>query len=203
MNIKNNQSIFDAMGTKYIQEDARWGDDLDIIQTAINKIESPIKYLDVGCGTGFHISKIAKLLPDAEITGMDFSQTMLDITTSELRKQDIHNVTLQNVDITKSDWDVNEKFNLITFLNGGLGNLHVENKNPSDIRKQAIKNISQHLDSNGYLILSVYNRDKIHTDYGSNLVIKAESDIKNGDLIVQYTINKQQTSIRFLFTLVY
>ena len=62
---------------------------------AINKLsDSHVKILDLCCGTGDIINLIRKKYPNSEITGIDFSENMLDIAKSKFKdinfiKQDI------------------------------------------------------------------------------------------------------------------
>lgn len=45
----------------------------------IAALARPARILEVGCGTGKNLAALARLFPQAEITGVDLSATMLDI----------------------------------------------------------------------------------------------------------------------------
>lgn len=48
--------------------------------------QSPIKVLEVGCGTGVNLRKLAKLFPKAELLGLDISGDMLNRAEKNLNK---------------------------------------------------------------------------------------------------------------------
>lgn len=47
------------------------------LRRAEGKQQQPLRILDVGCGTGLLLAKIAEMLPEAELYGVDASQPML------------------------------------------------------------------------------------------------------------------------------
>lgn len=49
---------------------------------------SPVKILDVACGTGDVAFRLHEIYPDAEITGLDLSEGMLDVARVKLSKMD-------------------------------------------------------------------------------------------------------------------
>ncbi len=51
----------------------------DIVSSPIKETKEPIEILDLGCGTGLEISSILKKAPNAKITCIDMSDSMLDI----------------------------------------------------------------------------------------------------------------------------
>lgn len=89
MKIGKNDSIYKIIAPHYIREDKHWGADLDIIKLTIDELLSRTKkrihYLDVGCGTGFHVASIGEIYPEISITGADYSPPML----REARKKSV------------------------------------------------------------------------------------------------------------------
>lgn len=68
--------------------------------------------LDIGCGTGKSIKLMTKLFPNAEISGLDLSQSMLNIASKKLHND--HNVTFYK-SFYPSDSIKAQKFDLILF----------------------------------------------------------------------------------------
>lgn len=191
--INNNKKVFERIATKYIREDRHWGSDLDLIKISIEEIlkaKNNLKWLDIGCGPGFHIASIGELYPEIKITGIDYSNLMLKQACKKIKKLNLKNITLKAKNIIEDN--IEEKYDLITFLNNGFGNLYKEGFNPNKIREQIIKKITKSLNKKGYLILSVYNREKLEINYGNNLrLLKDLSDINQGDLFVEYIPNSK------------
>lgn len=197
----NNKDIFERMandflkgGSSYIREDSHWGSDLDIIKTSIDDLllrKKYIRWLDVGCGPGFHLTSIAELYPEIEAFGIDYSPLMLKEAKTRIEKLGLNNITLEESNIT--EYTPIDKCHLITFLNNGLGNLCKNGTDPKIIRKKTIQKLVNILYTNGYLILSAYNREKLNPKYGSNLkLLKNLSDLENGDLFIEWVPSKNK-----------
>ena len=80
-----------------------------------DKLKSGMKVLDVGCGSGRIINKLASLYPSSQFTGIDLSQEAIGHATDEARASSLLNTELIVRDL--SDFDVTapeEKFDLIT-----------------------------------------------------------------------------------------
>jgi len=184
----NNKDIFEKMARDYIREDSHWGSDLDLIKTSFNELikrENNPKWLDIGCGPAFHVASIGEFYPEVKITGIDYSPFILEQAKKRIRKLGLENITLIEEDIIK--YPLNEKYDLITFLNNGFGNLYQNGSNPKEVRDKVINKIVNSLNKEGYFILSVYNKRKLNTDYGPNLKLLEDlSDLKNGDLFVEW-----------------
>jgi SAM-dependent methyltransferase len=67
----------------YQQHMGRWSQRLAIIFTDFATVRSPNSVLDVGCGTGSLTFVLAKHLPGAKITGIDFSQAYVDFARTQ------------------------------------------------------------------------------------------------------------------------
>jgi ubiquinone/menaquinone biosynthesis C-methylase UbiE len=59
------------------------------------KKEYPI-IVDVGCGPGFLLFEIAKLMPDFELIGVDFSEDMLRIAREKAAEKDLNLITFKH-----------------------------------------------------------------------------------------------------------
>lgn len=103
-----------------------------------------LKILDVCCGTGILTKKVAKLLPDAEFVGVDFSIEMLKIAKERLTE---YNFTHKVCDICDNKEMENlEDFDLI-ISSYGLHNIHGLKQ-----KRQAYNNILCHLKSGGQFV---------------------------------------------------
>jgi ubiquinone/menaquinone biosynthesis C-methylase UbiE len=59
------------------------------------KKENPI-IMDVGCGPGFLLFEIAKLIPDSELIGIDFSEDMLRIAREKEAGNELNSITFKH-----------------------------------------------------------------------------------------------------------
>lgn len=165
------------------------------------KNHSPVRWLDIGCGPGFHLASIAEMYPEVEAVGLDYSSSMIRIAQRRVKKLGLTNIHLREEDIR--EYTRKERYSLVTFLNNGFGNLHEEGTDSQTIREAAIQKIARILDDNGYLIISVYDRAKVPIKYGGNLELIADSsDLSKGDLFVAYrpTPNSEITYYSHWFT---
>lgn len=67
--------------------------------------------LDLGCGDGEITSKIAKLIPRGEITGLDISPEMIEFAQNHYQKCNIKNIHFFNQDM--SSISSNEEFDMV------------------------------------------------------------------------------------------
>ncbi|MBF8436342.1 methyltransferase domain-containing protein [Halanaerobiaceae bacterium Z-7014] len=76
------EEFFDLRATGYDGHMAENVNDYEVFYNSIAepilKTESPIKLLDLGCGTGLELEYIFAKAPNADVTGIDLSQEMLD-----------------------------------------------------------------------------------------------------------------------------
>lgn len=179
-------SIFDAFASSYIREDANWGCDLDILKDALrDKTDMRARYLDLGCGPGFHVGALALLHPEVDVTGADSSATMLEKARSTLERLRVRNVRLIHADITESP--IQGTYDVVSCLNNTLNNLYEPDACPIELRKKMVGRMRSLLEKDGCLVLSVYNREKLNLrKYGKNFSILPESDVRRGDLFIEY-----------------
>jgi 2-polyprenyl-3-methyl-5-hydroxy-6-metoxy-1,4-benzoquinol methylase len=67
--------------------------------------------LDVGCGSGRALNKLAWLFPNSRFTGYDFSEEAIATATTEAQQQNLTNVQFEVKDTTRLD-EV-EKYDLV------------------------------------------------------------------------------------------
>ncbi len=189
----DNKEVFETMAGKYIREDSHWGCDIDLMKSSTDELlknKSIVRWLDIGCGTGYHITSIGEIYPEIEITGLDYSNAMLKEAQLRIDKLGLKNIVLKEADII--DAEFSEKYDIITFLNNGLGNIYRDGGEavPEEIRKTAVNKVAGLLQDNEFFILSVYNKEKIDLNkYGGNLTIVPDaSNLEKGDLFVEYSL---------------
>ena len=108
----------------------------------------PQTILDVCCGTGILTEKVARLFPNAQIYGIDFSSGMLDVAKRRLEKFKFKSFLC---DITDSDKMINLDIPLsgvdLVISSFGIHNVHsIKNK------QKAVNNILRFLKAGGQFI---------------------------------------------------
>ena len=106
------------------------------------KIKPKSMVLDICCGTGDLTGIISKLIPDAKIIGVDFSQNMLEIAKQKYKK-----IAFLESDVTNLPFKDNE----FDYVTEGFGLRNIEN------RQKAIKEIYRILKPDGKFL---------HIDFG-------------------------------------
>ncbi|HAA31412.1 MAG TPA: transcriptional regulator [Cyanobacteria bacterium UBA8553] len=76
---------------------------LPIIPQVMDALEKGIDVLDVGCGSGRALNKMAKLFPNSRFKGYDFSEEAIATAQSEAHSQGLTNIQFQVKDAAKLD----------------------------------------------------------------------------------------------------
>jgi S-adenosylmethionine-diacylgycerolhomoserine-N-methlytransferase len=84
-----------------------------ILQKLPFEKDAPLQILEVGCGTGVNMVELAKIYPNAHITGLDVSGDMLTQAAKNLQKFE-DRITLEEKPYGASE-EYNGKFDLILF----------------------------------------------------------------------------------------
>lgn len=104
--------------------------------------------LDVGCGTGYTTSILAKSLPRCCVLGVDISPGSLKVAEQYRERLAVENLTLRELDITKQR--LPEGKYVFVLLSGSLHHM-------SD-PESALRNIVPAMESGGLLGLAVYSQ---------------------------------------------
>jgi ubiquinone/menaquinone biosynthesis C-methylase UbiE len=73
---------------------------LPLVPGLVEKLNAGIKMLDVGCGSGRILNKLATLFPQSHFTGMDLSSEALANAQAEASQLDLQNVTFVIKDLS-------------------------------------------------------------------------------------------------------
>lgn len=116
------QKMFDEICEKYdfLNNLMSFGTQIFIKKDCINQLnsKSPLKILDLCCGTGDLTRILRKKFPDAEVFGADFSEKMLEIAKTKNNK-----IEYLQSDVTNLPFEDNS-FDIITI---GFGLRNIEN----------------------------------------------------------------------------
>jgi cyclopropane fatty-acyl-phospholipid synthase-like methyltransferase len=108
--------------------------------------DNPQRILDIGCGTGRHVIKLAKN-HDFEVYGFDFSYLAIESANIELRKT--------NLSARLEVHDMTERFNYNDAFFDGILSTRVIGHAYTDQIKQIAREIDRVLQLRGYLFLQV------------------------------------------------
>lgn len=87
-------------------------DILPLVPGLIEQLQTGIDVLDVGCGSGHALGKLAHLFPNSRFTGYDLSEEAIAIATQEAHHRGLTNLQFQVKDTTQLE-EV-EQYDLIT-----------------------------------------------------------------------------------------
>jgi len=138
----------------------------DEIVTQLIKYGDFHHVLEIGCGTGLIIETLAQRLPDLKITGIDLTQSMLNIAQNRLSV--FPNVTLAHENVTKLQ--LNKLFE-VAFSYGGVWYFVIDaDKEPFMVSHipdhagniQGLERVAEHIALGGQLLLGIQGP---HHDY--------------------------------------
>ncbi|MFX0012328.1 MAG: class I SAM-dependent DNA methyltransferase [Candidatus Hermodarchaeota archaeon] len=128
-----------------------------------NKRTRGNKLLDVGCGTGKHLSYLKN---DFDCTGVDLSQQMLDIARKNYT--DIHFIQANMIEL-----DIQDTFDAIICLFSSIGYVKTY-----DNLKKTMQNFANHLKSGGVLIIEPWLTKSIAIDGLASMDTYSSENIK-------------------------
>jgi len=132
--------------------------------------------LDVACGTGIYLVGLKK--KGFYVEGLDLSESML----KEAKKKD-HKIKLYNKDM--SSFRISKKYDSAMCLSSSLASL----PNFSLIKK-TLKNIFNHLNSNGIFILDLPNHS-VEIEKSNNIKKRISGKIPNGRASITFLSTKK------------
>jgi ubiquinone/menaquinone biosynthesis C-methylase UbiE len=63
-----------------------------LIEILKKRVKPTDVFADIGCGTGYYSFRLAPLVPQGKVIGVDIQQEMLDLLTAEAKKRSVTNV---------------------------------------------------------------------------------------------------------------
>ncbi|WP_283750688.1 malonyl-ACP O-methyltransferase BioC [Bacillus cereus] len=139
---------------------------------------SSIRILELGCGTGYVTEQLSKLFPKAQITAVDFAESMITIAKT---RQNTENVTFHCEDIERLRLE--ESYDVI------ISNATFQWLNNV---KQVIRNLFHHLSTDGIVLFSTFGQETFQELHASFQRAKEEKNIQNETLIGQRFYSKDQ-----------
>jgi len=128
--------------------------------------------LDVGCGTGAHLPRLAT---DFEVAGVDLSSQMLEVAAARAP-----GVSLQEGDFRT--FDVGRTFDAVVCLFSGIGYLTEE-----EGLQQAVANMARHVAPGGVLLIEGW----VEPEYWLGSTVNAES-ARRGDVAVARAVRSSR-----------
>ncbi|MBB4730422.1 class I SAM-dependent methyltransferase [Xanthomonas arboricola] len=104
------------------------------------------RILDAGCGTGQRANGVAKMFPDALVTGVDMTSASLEVAREMARKNGIDNIEFLQCDLLKLD--LGTRFDVI--ISSGVMH-HLEDP------AKGLRNLRAHLTDSGVAMIWLYH----------------------------------------------
>ncbi len=95
---------------------------LPLVPGLLEKLESGIRVLDVGCGSGRALNALAERFPNSEFVGYDLSEQALKAAEMERRTKKLTNVRFQVQDVTQIEEE--NAFDLVTAFDSIHDQIH-------------------------------------------------------------------------------
>ena len=140
-------SVGDRLGRAYLRYDFTKGSDQEIgFLLELLRLPAGARVLDVGCGPGRHTLRLAQA--GLAVTGVDVSQTFLDIAADEARRAGVA-MSLFQVDARQMPFD--DEFEVVlSICQGGFGLM-----GPDD--GLVLRRMAEALRSGGRLVLTAFS----------------------------------------------
>jgi 2-polyprenyl-3-methyl-5-hydroxy-6-metoxy-1,4-benzoquinol methylase len=128
---------------------------LPLVPGLKEQLNDGIKVLDLGCGRGIALLKMAELYPNSTFVGIDLSDEAIEWANSEAQKRSLDNVTFEVRDATDFDSTAEpETYDLVTTFDA----IHDQAKPLS-----VLKGIHRTLKPNGiYLMQDIHSSSHVH-----------------------------------------
>lgn len=197
--VKSTKKVFNECAPIYLKEDKHWGCDLDIISEYVEKFKET-EILELGTGHAWHLANLFFVTSAnlKRITGIDYSANMLK-QAKQLLSSIYYNghPLIERIDLRKEDIMAlpfeSEEFDVAFLLNNTLGNIPAKTfEDAKEQRKNALKGIKKIIRKSGYLILSVYNANKLLEEDKYGEVFELDPDLsalETFDLVVRFKGN--------------
>lgn len=130
---------------------------LPLVPALTDRLTKGIRVLDMGCGRGRIITKLAELYPNSRFTGMDLSREAIEYARNEASERGLKNIEFQTADASDFDNTARpESFDLVTTFDA----IH-DQARPLNV----LKGIYRALKSDGlYVMQDISGTSHVHKD---------------------------------------
>ena len=87
---------------------------IGLVQELKKRIPNPGRILEIGCGTGYNLARLAKAFPNAQLTGIDVSGDMIAKAKKNLKAY-ADRTSFQEAPYMKGDTQFNNQIDIILF----------------------------------------------------------------------------------------
>ncbi len=135
---------------------------LPLIPGLLSRLKQGISVLDIGCGRGRSIIKMAETYPDSTFVGIDLSKEAIEWANREKERRNLFNVTFEKRDVTNFDLTApDEAFDFVTTFDA----VHDQAK-PLAV----LKGINKTLKPEGhYLMVDIHSTSYVHKNMDNPL----------------------------------
>ncbi len=172
-------NVFDRYAKYYdlLYMDKNYAEECDFLEEVFRRYQNrkPKKILDLGCGTGNHLTLLAQR--GYEMVGIDASEPMIEIAKNKIQKMNL-NARLYNLDIR--NFSLNQKFDAAICMFATVDYL-IENR---DLQK-SFDNIRRHLRLKGLFVFDFWYGPAVLTIKPS---VRVKTLEKNGLKVIRIVI---------------
>jgi 2-polyprenyl-3-methyl-5-hydroxy-6-metoxy-1,4-benzoquinol methylase len=135
---------------------------LPLVPRLTDRLAKGIRMLDLGCGRGHILSRLAELYPRSRFVGMDLSREAIDYARDEASKNRLNNIDFMTTDLSNFDEAAEPAcFDFITTFDA----IHDQAR-----PLRVLKGIHRALKSDGvYLMQDINGTSSVHEDIGHPL----------------------------------
>lgn len=128
---------------------------LPLVPGLADRLARGLRWLDLGCGSGRIVNRLAELFPNSRFVGMDFSKDAVRVASHEASAKGLKNVEFVEMDLSDFDRDAEpESFDVITTFDA----IHDQGK-PLNV----LRGIDRALKSDGvYLMQDIKGSSHVH-----------------------------------------
>lgn len=129
---------------------------LPLVDGLLDKLKEGIKVLDIGCGRGKAITRMAQEYPNSNFTGYDFSEEAISFANTEVDNLGLTNIKFIVKDMSSFNSEANKLFDLITTFDA----IHDQAK-PANVLEGIYKSLK---DGGVYLMQDIAGSSKVENN---------------------------------------
>ena len=180
---------------KTIEWDKRFVREIPFLRDIIDSIDNKdvLKILDVGCGPGKHLYKLAQLFPNHKFFGTDISSAMISYAKHQADSQNL-SINYMEGDLSTDSSFLQDKYDFIFSTANSLALIWGQST-----PKTVLSILSDKLTDGGCLFFQILNNDKPRQGYKISKVIHKSDKSENFTLKrFEPDFSKQVMTIEFV-----